>query len=125
MGKITLANVTIDSSDCRALADFYAKLLDGTVTQENDGSGAMLNIPETGVTLYFQNAEGYVPPVWPEAPGKPQQMTHLDFLVDDLDEAVNRALELGAKKAPEQFIPEITVMLDPAGHPFCLIPKSD
>ncbi|MDR3355084.1 MAG: VOC family protein [Synergistaceae bacterium] len=123
MGKITLAAVTLDSSDFRKLSDFYVKLLGGKIVHEFGGNGVAVGIPETDIHLNFQNAEGYQPPVWPEEPGKQQQMEHLDLIVDNLEEAVNRALELGAKKAPQQFIPEITVMLDPAGHPFCLIPK--
>jgi hypothetical protein len=91
--------------------------------REFGGHGVAVGIPGTDINLNFQNADGYEPPVWPEVPGKQQQMEHLDFVVDNLGEAVNRAVGLGAKKAPQQFIPEITVMLDPAGHPFCLIPK--
>jgi catechol 2,3-dioxygenase-like lactoylglutathione lyase family enzyme len=123
MGKITLAAVSLDSSDFGKLADFYVKLLEGKIVREFGGHGVSVGIPGTDVLLNFLNAEGYTPPVWPEEPGKPQQMEHLDFVVDNLEEAVTRAIELGAKKAPQQFIPEIVVMLDPAGHPFCLIPK--
>jgi hypothetical protein len=123
MGKISLSSVSLDSSDFRKLADFYVKLLDGKVAHEFGGHGVAVAIPGTDIQLNFQNAEGYEPPAWPEEPGKQQQMEHLDLVADDLEEAVNRAIELGAMKAPLQFIPEITVMLDPAGHPFCLIPK--
>jgi catechol 2,3-dioxygenase-like lactoylglutathione lyase family enzyme len=123
MGKISLAAVTLDCADFRALSDFYVKLLGGSVVREFGGHGVAVGFPGGGVELNFQEAEGYEPPVWPEEKGKPQQMEHLDFVVDDLGEAVKLASELGAKKAPVQFIPEITVMLDPAGHPFCLIPK--
>jgi catechol 2,3-dioxygenase-like lactoylglutathione lyase family enzyme len=123
MGKITLTAVSLDSSDFRKLSDFYVKLLGGRVVREFGGHGVAVGVPGLDIQLNFQNADGYEPPVWPEEPGKPQQMAHLDFLVENLEEAVNRAVELGAKKAPQQFIPEISVMLDPAGHPFCLIPK--
>ncbi|MDR1514998.1 MAG: VOC family protein [Synergistaceae bacterium] len=125
MSKITFACVTIDSADFRTLADFYVKLLGGRIVREFGGHGVAVGVPGTDINLNFQNADGYSPPVWPEEPGKQQQMAHLDFLVDDLDAAVSRAAELGAVKAPQQFIPEITVMLDPAGHPFCLIPMEN
>jgi catechol 2,3-dioxygenase-like lactoylglutathione lyase family enzyme len=123
MGKIALVAVTLDSSDFRKLADFYVKLLEGKIVNEFDGHGVAVGIPGTDIQLNFQNADDYQPPVWPEEPGKQQQMEHLDLMADNLDEAVNRAIELGAKKASPQFIPEIAVMLDPAGHPFCLIQK--
>ena len=49
-------------------------------------------------------------------------MMHLDIAVEDLDRGVAWATELGATVAPTQFRDGIRVMLDPAGHPFCLFP---
>jgi hypothetical protein len=48
----------------------------------------------------------------------PQQF-HLDFVVDDLDEAEAAVLELGATKADFQPGKTFRVFLDPVGHPFC------
>lgn len=45
---------------------------------------------------------------------------HLDFAVDDMEEAVNLAKSLGATRASDQPGERWRVMLDPAGHPFCL-----
>jgi hypothetical protein len=45
-----------------------------------------------GPGLSFQLEEDHVPPVWPAGPGDPRMQLHLD----------------------------VRVMLDPAGHPFCL-----
>ena len=47
-------------------------------------------------------------------------MLHLDFEVDDLPVAVAHAVELGAREAGHQPQDNGRVMLDPAGHPFCL-----
>jgi hypothetical protein len=47
-------------------------------------------------------------------------MMHIDVEVDDLDVAVAAALELGATVAEFQPQEAVRVMLDPAGHPFCL-----
>ncbi|MDR0843472.1 MAG: VOC family protein [Acidobacteriota bacterium] len=123
MSTIQFVAVTLDSADWRKLSDFYVKLLGGKVVREFGGHGVAVAVPGTEIALNFQDAVGYEPPVWPEQPGKPQQMAHLDFIVEDMADAVRRATELGATKTPSQFIPVITVMLDPAGHPFCLIPK--
>ena len=61
----------------------------------------------------------HIVPTWPE-PGQQQQM-HLDVSVDDLDEAVGRTVALGAREATHQQDPSSwRVMIDPAGHPFCL-----
>ncbi len=47
-------------------------------------------------------------------------MMHLDLAVDDLDSSVADALELGARLAEFQPQDDVRVLLDPAGHPFCL-----
>ena len=59
------------------------------------------------------------PPTWPGGV-LPKQM-HLDLAVDDLDAGVARAVSLGAVRAESQPAPDrFVVLLDPAGHPFCL-----
>lgn len=45
---------------------------------------------------------------------------HLDIQVDDLEQAVTYALSVGATQADFQPQHDVRVMLDPAGHPFCL-----
>ncbi|MGB2700964.1 MAG: VOC family protein [Candidatus Phosphoribacter baldrii] len=46
---------------------------------------------------------------------------HLEVRVDgDLLTAVDRAIELGATLAAYQPQDDVRVLLDPAGHPFCL-----
>jgi len=61
----------------------------------------------------------HVPPSWPE-PGQQQQL-HLDISVTDLDDAVIRSVALGATEAGHQPAPQAwRVLIDPAGHPFCL-----
>jgi hypothetical protein len=45
---------------------------------------------------------------------------HLDVHVDDLAAAVEFAVSLGARPAAFQPQEDVRVMLDPAGHPFCL-----
>lgn len=52
-------------------------------------------------------------------------MMHLDLEVDDLDQAVAHAVDVGAELASFQPQADVRVMLDPAGHPFCLYLGSD
>ena len=73
--------------------------------------------------LSLQRVENYVAPTWPEGI-MPKQM-HLDFKVDDLDEGERHVLSIGARKADYQPGKTFRVFLDPVGHPFCLIVKSD
>ena len=54
-------------------------------------------------------------------PAVPQQL-HLDVMVDDLAVATERVLAIGARRlsGPDG---DAFVFADPAGHPFCLIPR--
>ena len=47
-------------------------------------------------------------------------MLHLDIEVNDLEAAVALALAAGARLADYQPRADLRVLLDPAGHPFCL-----
>ena len=122
MSKIKVFGITLDSGDPAALAEFYANLLGGEVVAH--GHITSVAVPELGIGITLQFCEGYQRPVWPEEPGAQQQQMHFDLVVEDLEEAVAFATGLGATKAPQQFFPQFTVMQDPAGHPFCLLPKS-
>jgi len=47
-------------------------------------------------------------------------MMHLDFQVGDLEVEVAAAVALGAELAERQPQENVRVLVDPAGHPFCL-----
>ena len=111
--------VVLEAPDARALAHFYSALL-GWPIDKADAQDATI-APEDGVAyLAFQTSPGYQPPAWPDREGAQQMMAHLDFEVSDLEAAVEHALELGARLAEWQPQPDVRVLLDPAGHPFCL-----
>ena len=109
----------IEAPDPEALAAFYSKLLDWPVVHQEPGT-AILKPPQDSVFMVFQATEDYTPPVWPPAPGEQRTMMHLDIQVDDLDAAVADAVGLGARVADSQPNDNVRVLLDPAGHPFCL-----
>jgi catechol 2,3-dioxygenase-like lactoylglutathione lyase family enzyme len=114
--------VVLEAPDAAALARFYAELLGWPIVSE-DADNATIGPPDGVAYLAFQTSEGYVPPVWPaaaSAAGAQQMMMHLDFEVSDLAAAVGHAVELGAHQAEHQPQDHVRVMLDPAGHPFCL-----
>jgi catechol 2,3-dioxygenase-like lactoylglutathione lyase family enzyme len=116
---MTLAGVTLDAPDARALADFYHRLLGWTVIQD-ETDWIVLGAPGGGTNLSFQTEKQYVRPVWPAGPGDPQMSIHLDVRVDDLEIAVKHAVAAGATLADFQPQDDVRVCLDPAGHPFCL-----
>jgi predicted enzyme related to lactoylglutathione lyase len=111
--------VVLDAPDVRRLARFYSELLGWEISKESDEGAAMA--PADGVAyLAIQLERDYVRPTWPAAPGTQQMMLHLDFEVVDVEVAVAHALELGAELPDFQPQDDVRVMLDPAGHPFCL-----
>lgn len=108
----------IEAPDPSALAGFYSKLLDWPVVHEEPGVAIVM--PRESIFMVFQLAEDYVPPVWPPESGQQRSMMHLDVQVGDLDEAAAEAVALGARVSEFQPQDNVRVLLDPAGHPFCL-----
>ena len=108
-----LVGVSLDCSDPQRLADFYLALLGGRQLWAKESS---VGVEIPGAVLVVQRVEPYVPPVWPGT-----SIVHLDLSADDIDVAAARAVALGATQ-PVQPDPRWRVLLDPAGHPFCLTP---
>jgi catechol-2,3-dioxygenase len=117
--RISLSEIVLDSADAHELAGFYQRLLGGRYGKvESDWD--TLAPADGGMTLAFATEPDFVPPIWPSSPAEQQMMIHLDFEVEDLDEAVAHAQAVGARLASYQPQELVRVMLDPAGHPFCL-----
>lgn len=114
-----LKAIVLDSDDLKGLAAFYVKLLGGELKSCNEAY-ATVAFPGSDVLYYFQQAEHYTCPVWPEEAARQQQMIHMDYVAEDREQAVRHAVACGATVAPVQFLEDSTVMLDPAGHPFCI-----
>jgi catechol 2,3-dioxygenase-like lactoylglutathione lyase family enzyme len=113
----------VEAPDPSGLARFYSELLGWPIGHEEPGT-AILAAPG-GAFIVFQQAEGYRPPSWPPAHGDQRPMMHFDFQVGDLDSAVADAQQLGATLAEHQPQPNVRVLFDPAGHPFCLCLDQD
>src|SRR5690349_6381142 len=113
-------SIVLDCPDPLALATFYGAMLDWQVDTTNaDESDGWIDVKsDYGQCLSFQGVEGYRAPSWPSQE-VPQQM-HLDVVVEDLDTAEAEVIALGATKHEVQPGSSFRVMLDPAGHPFCL-----
>lgn len=120
--EIVLRGPVLDAppgDEALALAAFYERLLGWPITQSNPGGWALLQSPD-GLKIEIQGLLDYQPPTWPNSPDEQQMMLHIDFATDDVDAAVAWAIDAGATVAEYQPQPDVTVMLDPAGHPFCL-----
>ncbi len=126
--RLQVTSVTIGAPDPRVLAGFYAELLGVDVgTSDQPGPGeppeagwAQLHQDDPRLTLNFEYEAAYVAPVWPSLAEQPQIQEHLDIYVDDLEAATEWAISVGARLAAYQPQERVRVLLDPAGHPFCL-----
>ncbi len=130
----TLRSVVLDTTDARALAEFYRQLL-GLQYRPGDeppppgapdphGDTWLVLAGAGGVRLAFQQVAELPPATWPEGP-RPQ-MLHLDLMVptpEALDAQHTRAVALGARVLDDRRDdPDepLYVYADPAGHPFCI-----
>jgi hypothetical protein len=111
--------ITLEAPDPHALLEFWSAILDKPIWDETE-TGGSLDLLEGVASLGVQKAEVYQPPVWPPEPGRPGMQLHLEVQVTDLAVAVEHAIELGATLADHQPQDDVRVLLDPAGHPFCL-----
>jgi glyoxalase superfamily protein len=112
--RARLHHLVVDCPDPGILARFYARLLEQPVTYDSDDF-VVVSASDTSSGLAFQRSDAHRRPTWP-SPGVPQQM-HLDVMVEDVDAARPWVLGLGATQLAGD------VYADPAGHPFCLIPR--
>ncbi|GLW90097.1 VOC family protein [Actinokineospora globicatena] len=115
-----MRSIVFDTREPQRLAAFYAGLLGGKITTE-EHDWYVVTDPD-GRRIACQLSAEHEAPRFPD-PAASQQV-HLDVLVDDIDDAERQVLALGAVRVTTPH-PEggFRVFLDPAGHPFCLIPS--
>ncbi len=115
----SLIMVNLDCADPRAAAGFYAALLGWETPHCEDEYS---RVSDGATSIGFGRVEAYTPPTWPDA--EHSKRYHLDLRVHDLAAAEAACARLGAT-LPD-FQPggdRWRVMLDPGGHPFCLVPE--
>lgn len=117
--QMKLSAITLDCPDPLALAAFYQKATGLEPHPKSDAEFAGLT-REDGLFIGFQRVDDYRAPSWPDQI-VPQQL-HICFkVVEELDEAEAQLLELGAGKPERQNEDRYRVLIDPAGHPFCIV----
>ena len=112
-----LHSTVLDAADIDALASFYLALTGWELVSKDDDWITIRT--GDGRSLSLQLAPDHVPPQWPSQE-HPQQF-HLDLLIDDIEAAASKAVELGAERLG-QGATWIT-LADPAGHTFDLCQK--
>lgn len=105
--------VSLDCGNPSELATFYMKLLKGRLLWD-DADSVGVQVP--GLVMVMQRVQDYQRPQWPG-----ESIVHLDFTAGDhLDEPEAQAVALGAQLVDPQPDRRWRVLLDPAGHPFCI-----
>ena len=111
VGRLT--NITIDARDPQKLAEFWGSLL-GVGIHHTWGPYVFLERLPSGLEIEFQRVA---------EPKNAKNRVHLDIRTDDLDQATDRAVALGARLLEE--VDEEghgwNVMADPEGNEFCLL----
>ncbi|MEU0334354.1 VOC family protein [Streptomyces sp. NPDC006193] len=119
MALVKAGVVVLDCAEPEKLAEFYRQLLEGERTVE---SANLVEIRGAdGMRLAFRRDVNATPPSWPRPENSLQ--AHLDFLVEDLDEAERRVVGLGGRPTETRDAAgpyEERGYADPAGHSFTL-----
>ncbi len=107
-----LAAVVIDVSDLERVATFWGELLGQAPGQPRSGGGWLTVGALDGTrSLVLQK----VP-----QPKAVKNRVHLDFLVDDVEEATARILASGRSRISEPRVGGGVTMADPEGNEFCI-----
>lgn len=117
--ELRCVGIALDCADPDELGRFYQRLLGATVVWASDDSVG-LRLPGSAIVLQLMRVDDYRPPTWPHST-VPKQM-HLDLTAGaELDGPEASAVALGAQRVAHQPDPQRwRVLLDPAGHPFCI-----
>lgn len=119
--------VCIDVDDLDRAVSFYARALGLAAARRRGDEWAELHGGPVPIDLLAK------PPGTIAAPTGSRPLraydrhwtpVHLDFVVDELDDAVRRAVEAGARvdvPAESKAFGRIAVLSDPFGHGFCLL----
>jgi catechol 2,3-dioxygenase-like lactoylglutathione lyase family enzyme len=119
MALVNAGVVVLDCAEPEKLAEFYKALLGA---EETDVSANRIEIESPGgFRMAFRRDVNATPPSWPRPENSLQ--AHLDFVVEDLDEAERGVVGLGGRplEAKDAAGPhEERGFSDPAGHSFTL-----
>jgi predicted enzyme related to lactoylglutathione lyase len=107
-------DVAIDVNDVTAMGRFWETLLGYERAFEQEGHLYLIDPSGRGPHVYLQGV--------PE-PRRDKNRLHLDIVVPSLDQAVDRAIDLGAERVDEHRTAYtwFVVLADPEGNLFCLV----
>lgn len=118
--------VNIDVDDLEKAAAFYCTAFELTMGRRFGGAGVELLGASSAIYL-LAKAEGSVPSEFTEQRRTYQRHwspVHLDFVVDDIEAALQKAVSAGArleKPVRTSNWGKLALLADPFGHGFCLV----
>jgi lactoylglutathione lyase len=118
--------INLDVSDLEAAVRFYTQAFELRVGRRLGPKAVELLGAQAPIYL-LENPEGSLPfehAHTPRAYGRHWTPLHLDFVVPDLDQALQRVQALGASGSgsiEEHAWGRIALLADPFGHGFCLL----
>ena len=128
----TLADLVFDCRHAASLARFWEALIDDyqiapydDVERTRLGDLGIHDVEDDPTVLLKPIGAG--PRIWFQTVPQPKVVknrVHLDMSTADVAAEVSRLVALGARVAEQQSSTGETVMLDPEGNEFCLIPAS-
>ena len=108
-----IAALAVDCAEPAALADWWRRLLGGSVEVDDDGDATLYTLDVDELTIDFARV--------PEAKTVKNRL-HLDLRTTDLGAAIEQAIALGATRADDIYDGgRWQVMRDPEGNEFCLL----
>ena|SRR5688572_30656931 len=118
--------VNLDVDDLEAAVRFYTFTFDLRVGRRFGASGVELLGSSSPIYLLVKAAATPASALTPQTRTYDRHWTpvHLDFVVDDIDAAVQKATQAGAKlEAPisQSGWGRLALMADPFGHGFCFV----
>ena len=118
MPPTAIGALNVDCDDAKGMVAFYTAAFGGMVEPAFPHVDC---VRVDGLLLVFRENPDRRRPAWP---GSDMQM-HFEIYVNDLRQQESRLLALGATRPPvqDETDPTFTVLLDPAGHPFCIFER--
>ena len=118
--------LNIDVPDIDAAVDFYTHAIGLTVGRRFDADFVELLGSDAPVYLRKESAATSIGPAGGDSRRYERHWTpiHPDFVVDDIDRAIERAVSAGAVQEGETCdapYGKLAMFADPFGHGFCLI----
>jgi predicted enzyme related to lactoylglutathione lyase len=112
-----IGSVVVNTTDPDGLAEFWSALLDVEIARRSGPWVVWLDPQhEGGISVAVQMVD---------KPTEGRRRLHMDMHVDDREQAVARAINLGGSVVENHTAGEFswTVMADPEGNEFCIAPS--